>query len=433
MSFPVPPKAELWALVDCNAFYCSCERLFRPDLKDKPVAVLSNNDGCLVALSPETKALGFKGGQPYFQQALKLKQSGVAVFSSNYSLYGDISRRVMTCLESVVPDVGQYSIDEAFIPLAGSAAADPLAVGWELCRRVMTWVGMPVRVGIGPTRTIAKLASHWAKKMGRVFRLEADSGEYGDILAQTQVSDVWGIGRGLSEKLNKTGIFSALELSRLRPAAAKKLLTVRGLKTVLELNGTQAIDGDFTPVHPKSFVSSRSFGRKVETIEPLSEALAGHAASIGAKLRAAETVAAVVSVFIGTAHYADRPFQTGATVLVPEATDYTPRLMEAVRKALKSCFRPGFKYARAGVMAFDLRPKTGPEEISLSGPPTDRNPAPNRPDSLMAALDRINHRYGRETVRFSAQGQPEADWRMKREKLSEISTTDWGGLPRVRV
>jgi DNA polymerase V len=232
-------------------------------LENKPVAVLSNNDGCIVALSPEAKALGFKGGEVFFKIDKKLEKAGVAVFSSNYSLYGDISRRVMMTMETVVPEIFQYSIDEAFVPILESESAKVCEMGWELHDRVKRWVGVPVRVGIGPTRTLAKLANHWAKKKSRVFQLTLDSPELEDILEKTNVSDIWGIGRRYSQKLEDLGIKTARALRDMELPLAKKLLTVMGQKTVLELRGSQCFVDDLNPPPRKSLVSSRSFGKKV--------------------------------------------------------------------------------------------------------------------------------------------------------------------------
>jgi DNA polymerase V len=269
---------------------------------------------------------------------------------------------------------------------------------------------------------LAKLANRWAKKMGRVFRVEG--GEAGrEILAATPAADVWGIGRGLDRKLAALGVRTAWDLSRLDLAAAKKNLTVKGLKTVLELNGTQAIDDDLWPAPPKSLVSSRSFGAKISDPETLMEALASHCAAVGARLRAEKLLTPALSAFIGTAHYIDRPFQTGAAASLPAPTNHTPELIGAARRALFSCFRPGIQYARAGVMAFDLTPAT-PQTPSLFPPP----PYVKDQEKLMAAVDRINREYGRGAIGFSAtKGQ--APWRTRRDRLSQGSTTSWAALP----
>jgi DNA polymerase V len=377
-------------------------------------------------MSPETKALGFTMGLPYYQQKDNLAQAGVAVFSSNYSLYGDISRRVMSSLESLVPEICQYSIDEAFIPLSESLAQDCEKIGWQFYNRVRSWVGMPVRVGLGPTRTIAKLANHWAKKKGRVYRLSPGTPEFEEILVQTAVKDVWGIGSRLSQKLQKMGIMTAADLRSMDLAAAKKLLTAKGVKTVQELNGQEAIYDDLYAEPFKSLVSSRSFGTKVVSFEPLMESLAFHCETVGTKLRLAELLTPYLSVFIGTGHYIDNPFQTGATVRLPAPTSYTPHLIQAARNALEHCYRTGFEYARAGVMAFELC-ADAPEDSLWPAEP-DLSKA-----NLMGVMDQINNLYGRGTIKFSAQGSPAAKWRMRRNKLSGISTTDWSELPLVKV
>ncbi|MDR1394748.1 MAG: Y-family DNA polymerase [Deltaproteobacteria bacterium] len=422
------PQAKLWALVDCNTFYCSCERLFRPDLAGRPVAVLSNNDGCLVALTPEAKALGFKGGDVYFQRRAELEEKKVAVFSSNYALYGDISRRVMTCLETIVPEICQYSIDEAFIPLDSSLAERALEIGWQCHDQVRTWVGMPVRVGLGPTRTLAKLANHWAKKRSRVFSLQPGTAELEEILAETPCEDVWGIGSRLSQKLAGINIRSAGELRSLHPAEAKKLLTVRGLKTVLELNGIQAIDDDLCPAPPKSLVSSRSFGAKITDKDSLMEALAGHCETVGAKLRSHGLLTPSLSIFIGTGYYIDKPFQTGASAELP-LTSCTPHLTAAARQALDICFRPGFKYAKAGVMVCDLSSARDRETDLFSS--LEEMPASS--SALMSAVDLINSRCGRGTIGFASRGPARAFWRMRRDKLSPLSTTKVSQLPLVKA
>jgi DNA polymerase V len=421
----VAPK--LWALLDCESFYCSCERLFRPDLANRPVAVLSNNDGCLVALTSETKTLGFKLGDPYFREAERLKEAGVAVFSSNYALYGDLSRRVVSCLETLVPDVRPYSIDEAFIPLDRVLAERAEEVGWEMLNRVQTWVGVPTRVGLGPTRTLAKLANRWAKKKKRVFPIPPKGDELTDLLAQTPVANVWGVGRALAQRLARLGATTALDLCRLDPAVAKRELTVKGLRTVWELNGLDSIDEDLCPAPPKTLTVSRSFGSKVADFEPLMAALTGHCEALGARLRSEGLLTPALTVFIGTAHYLERPFHAGAAVELKGPTNYTPALIKAARRALTSCFRPGLKYARAGVTAFDLRSDQGETSGLFAAPAYLAGRA-----DLMATVDRINGRYGRGTVGYTT-GQGTASWRTRFDRRSPFSTTDWGSLPEVKA
>ncbi|MDR0620615.1 MAG: Y-family DNA polymerase, partial [Deltaproteobacteria bacterium] len=283
---PKPPKEpELWALVDCACFYCSCERIFRPDLADRPVVVLSNNDGCVVAITPEAKALGFKRGEVFFKSQERLLEAGVAVFSSNYALYGDISRRVAMTMESLVPELVQYSIDEAFIPFRGALAAQAESVGEALLKRVGQWVGVPVRVGLGPTRTLAKLANHWAKIRGPVLKLDLGSDLLEDILEKTPVGDVWGVGYRLPGRLAKLGLKTARDLRDMDPNQAARLFSVTLERTVLELGGYQCVENDLSPVPRRTMVSSRSFAKAVTRLEDLAEALAHHCAVAGEKMR----------------------------------------------------------------------------------------------------------------------------------------------------
>ena len=282
--FSTRSKPVFWGLVDCNSFYCSCERLFRPDLKEKPVVVLSNNDGCLIALTPEAKALGFKMGEVYFQVKHRLEKFGVTAFSSNYTLYGDISNRVMRTLETLVP-IEQYSIDESFVPFYPATAIQAMDVGWAIHDRVKQWIGVPVRVGIGPTRTLAKLANLWAKKKERVFKLALGSTELEKILEATPTVDIWGIGRKQSAKLEKLGIRNARQLRDMDTDRALKLLTVTGQQTVFELRGFQCIMEDQMPVPRKTLINSRSFGRRVTRKEDLAQAVTMHCSIAGERLR----------------------------------------------------------------------------------------------------------------------------------------------------
>lgn len=299
-------KPVLWGLVDCNSFYCNAERLFRPDLRNKPVVVLSNNDGCIIARSDESKALGYQMGDVYYQLKDKLKRDGVTAFSSNYTLYGDISRRVMGTIGSVVP-VDQYSIDETFVPFGPAMAVQAEEVGWTLHDRVARDVGMPVRVGIGATRTLSKLANHWAKKISRVLYLELGSEKLEQVLEETPCIDVWGIGRRQSAKLARSGIHNARQLRDMDLDKALRLLTVVGQRTVYELRGHQCIMDDDIPVPRKTLVSSRSFGRRVRRKEDLAEALAMHATIAGERLRKENIVASSIQVWAETSRFMETP------------------------------------------------------------------------------------------------------------------------------
>ena len=419
-------KPVLWALVDCESFYSSCERIFRPDLTGRPIVVLSNNDGCLVALSPEAKALGFKMGEPYFSVERALNKAGVTVFSSNYTLYADMSRRVMATMATVVPTIEQYSIDEAFIPLPPALAAQAEDVGRTIHDRVRQWTGIPVRVGIGPTKTLAKLANHWAKKGGRVLVFEIGSRQLEDILEKTPVGDVWGIGRRSRARLEEIGIIKARQLRDLEEGTSRKLFSVVGRRTIQELRGRQCIEDDPAPVR-QSLFNSRSFGRPVADKEELLEALSYHCGIAGERLRAEGLTAGSLSIHLATSWFGEQPFQTGSTIEFGRFTGDTRIFMRAAKEALGRCFRSGIKYAKAGVLLQDIGPAQR-QSISLF----DEISEPEAQGGLMLALDEINRKFGKNTIRLGAQGEPDATWHMKRNMKSRNYTTDWGELAEVK-
>jgi DNA polymerase V len=426
------PEASLWALVDCNTFYCSCERLFRPDLREKPVVVLSNNDGCVVAITPEAKALGFKGGDLYFKRESDFKKAGVTVFSSNYALYGDISRRVMQTMRTVVPHICQYSIDESFIPLDGTLASQAEEVGWALFKRVTGWVGVPVRVGIGATRTLAKLSNHWAKKISKVLHLELGSPRLAEILEATPTEDVWGIGRRRSAKLSKLGVTNARQLRDMDLSYARRLLSVTGQRTVLELRGIQCITDDLTPIQRKTLVSSRSFGCKTSSFKDVFEALATHAAIAGERLRKEKLMASGLSVFAETGYYIDAPYSCGASIDLGKPTSSTIDLIKAAREALLSCFEPNRPYAKAGVLLYEIVSEE--EAAHMTGSLFSQLPEDGDKDpKLMGALDAINSKYGKNSIRILSEGRKDPSWAMKRHKLSKLSTTSWDLVPTVKA
>ncbi|MDR1546711.1 MAG: Y-family DNA polymerase [Deltaproteobacteria bacterium] len=426
MERPPDDRPRIWALVDCACFYCSCERLFRPDLIGRPVAVLSNNDGCVVSLTPEAKALGFQRGEVFFKSRRRLQEAGVAVFSSNYALYGDISRRVTLAMESVAPDVRPYSIDEAFIPFSGALAAQAAEAGRALTERVGRWVGVPVRVGLGVTRTLAKLANRWAKEQGPVLDLTADERRLDELLARTAAEDVWGIGRRLAVKLERLGVKTAEDLRAFDPLRARRLFGVTVQRTVMELGGLPSADDDLDPTPRKTLVSSRSFGRRISELEDLSQALAARCAQAGERLRREELLAGRLSIFIGTGRVDDEPFEAGATARLPWPTSSTLEFVKAARTALERAYQPGRRYGRAGVMLLELSEKK-PDRLF---PPA---PAAVRSEALMRSLDLINARHGRETIKFSAQGPAEPVWGLRRDRLSEVSTTAWAELPTAKA
>lgn len=421
------------ALADCDSFYASCERVCRPDLRGRPIVVLSNNDGCIVARSREAKALGIPMGEPEFELRGLLKKHNVAVFSSNYTLYGDLSHRVMQTLATVTPRVEIYSIDEAFLPLAGALAANAEAIAREARKRVALWLGLPLSVGIAPTRVLAKIATRLAKKYPE-FHGVCNLMRCADVervLAGVDVLDVWGIGRRGALKLKAHGIASALQLRDAEPGFIRKLLTVHGLNILMELRGTPSIFEDI-PMSHVTVISSRSLGYKVRTIEPLREAAAFHATRAGEKLRSRGLLARMVGVRIQTAWAAkDQPqYDNMAMARLNAPTCDSARLIAAAHEGLERIFRGGYAYAKMLVMLTDLVDRAKGQH-SLQDLIEDQRPRAARRKALMDVVDRINRVEGRDTIRFASQGAPDAAWHMKRERLSPAWTTDSQELLRI--
>lgn len=421
-------KPDLWALVDCNSFYCSCERLFRPDLEGQPVVVLSNNDGCLIALTPEAKALGFKMGDVFFQVERLLKQHKVHVFSSNYRLYGDISSRVMQTMSSLVP-IDQYSIDEAFVPFHRPLAVQALEVGWAIHDRVRKWDGMPVRVGIGSTRTLAKLANHCAKRLDRVLLLAAGEPLTERCLAETPARDVWGIGRRQAAKLERYGVRTAMQLRDMDIGLARKLLTVVGERTVRELRGMQCIMEEDAPTPRKTLVSSRSFGHRVGRKEDLAEAFAMHATIAGARLRQEGLEALCLGVEATTSPHAEAPyFRMAGHVQMHVPTNITGELISATVAALEKCYTPGHAFMKGGIVLWEISNQNNRQLTLIESVP---DPKRVRKRSLMSVVDTLNDKYGRDTLTFASQGKKDAFWHMQRKRMSPYYTNSWDDLPRI--
>lgn len=420
---------SLWALVDCNNFYASCEKLFRPDLADRPVVVLSNNDGCIVARSAEAKALGIPMGEPEFKARDLLKRHGVAIFSSNYALYGDISARVMATLEQCCPAVEQYSIDEAFLRLDAPLQANLPEFCRDLREKVLRWTGITVSVGVATTRTIAKVANHIAKahaKYGGAFSLARPVADIDRALSQTAVDEVWGIGRRQARKLRAQAIYTALDLKRADDIWLRSVLTITGWHTALELRGIPCIGNDTAPTPRKTLVSSRSFGSKIRDKGMLAEALATYAAKAGERLRAEGLVAGGIAAHIRTSrHGAGRRYDQTAYVSFQIPTADTADLIRAVKRALDSIFQESFAYAKAGVMLYEIELKNARQGNLLQLGTVARD---SRREALMGAVDLLNRRYGRRAIHFGAEGPAVAAWHLRRERCSPRLTTDWNEL-----
>jgi DNA polymerase V len=416
------------ALIDANNFYVSCERVFDPRLEGKPVVVLSNNDGCAVARSNEVKALGVKMGTPWFQMRDLAKQHGIVALSSNYSLYADMSNRLMTILGRYAPDQEIYSIDECFLGLDGFGRLDLAEYCRGIRQRVHQGIGLPVCVGIAETKTLAKLANHCAKKNlagndGVCDFNRLSESELSRLFASIEVGEVWGIGRQLTHKLGEIGITTVEDLRRADAKTLRDKFSVVVERTVTELNGIPCMSLEEVAPNKQQIQSSRSFGQYVYDLAPLKEAVASYIAIAAEKLRAQGSLAGMVQVYIRTNPHKDAPqYQRGVTIPLPEATDDTLRLTRAALWALKRIYRSGYAYQKAGVALINLT-DAATSQMSLFSKAKD-----NR--RLMQVMDRINTVWGRGTLRSAAEGI-EKDWKMKREKMSPGYTTNWEQMPVV--
>ncbi|KPQ27662.1 MAG: DNA polymerase V [Marinobacter excellens HL-55] len=427
-------KQPVFALVDCNNFYASCEKLFRPDLRNTPVVVLSNNDGCVVARSKEAKALGIKMGVPVHHIKSEIRRYGIRVFSSNYTLYGDMSRRVMTTLEALAPRVDVYSIDEAFLELTGiDRVVSFEEFGREVKNTVYQNIGLPVCVGIAPTRTLAKLANYAAKKYPAtegVIDLTNPERQR-RLMARAPVEEVWGVGRKLSARLKAMGIVTALQLADTHLATLRKQFSVVLERTAQELNGIACVAWEDVPPLKTQIMCSRSFGQPLQKLTDLEEAVAHFATRATAKLRGGQQYAGELMVFIRT-----NPFKTtasqysrSASVKLIQPSHDSRVIVQQALNLLRPMYREGFDYAKAGVMLGDLVQEAGIQEDMFESNPEPASDAA-RSERLMAVMDAIN-RKSRATVYMAREAGPAA-YAMRRGHLSPAYTTRWDDLPKVR-
>lgn len=407
----------MFGLMDCNNFYASCERVFNPALNGRPVIVLSNNDGCVIARSNEAKTLGIKMGVPVYQIKEAIYQHDIAVFSSNYTLYGDMSSRVMSILTSLAPEIEVYSIDEAFISLDG--IKDLQSLGANIVYKVARGTGIPVSLGIAQTKTLAKVANKFAKKYPAYNRVCIIDKEEKRIraLELTDISDVWGIGRRQSEKLERQGIKTAYDFTQLQGSWVRKNMTVVGERTWKELHGISCIDMESAPPAKKQICTSRSFGKMVEDIDTMAEAVATHASTCARKLRQQKSYAVSLMVFIHTNNFReDLPQYWRNTVIkLPVPTSDTLEIVHYALAGLHAIFRKGYQYKKAGVIITEI--VTGGVQQNLFD-----NVDRNKRERLMQALDKINgecHSY----VKLAVQGNGR-NWKLKQEQLSRRYTTD---------
>lgn len=419
----------MFALVDCNNFYVSCERIFDLSLVNRPVAILSNNDGCVISRSDELKAIGVKMGVPYFQLKSYLKRYNIAVRSSNYELYGDISRRVMTVLSDFTPEVEPYSIDEAFLHLQLIENTDFLNYAKQIRAKVLKWVGIPVGVGIAPTKTLAKIANHIGKKLPEgVFVMPNDTTE---ILSRLPVGEVWGIGRRLAAKMQRIGIMTAAQLRDKDDAFLRKKFNVCVARTAIELRGVPALELEHIDEPSKSISCSRSFGHPVVELRDLSEAVAVYTATVATKLRKEQQRAAGANVYLQ--YYPEyegagkEGGSTGTSVIFNSPTSGTSAMLDQIEPVVPGLFIEGRRYKKAGVVLFGLESAVIEQQDLFSF----NDQEPSAKDKLYEAVDQLNRQFGKGTVFHLGEGV-KRPWKMKREHLSPSFTTNWNQLPIVK-
>jgi DNA polymerase V len=411
------------ALCDCNSFYASCETVFDPKLRGKPVIVLSNNDGCVVARSLQAKAIGIKMGEPAFKIRHLIEQHDVQVFSSNYMLYGDLSQRVMTTLAEFTPELEIYSIDEAFLNLQGFGHLDLADYGQQIRTTVLQWTGVPTSIGIAPTKVLTKVAGAYAKKqLNGVLVLPQPPDP---LLEDFPLADLWGIGRKHSQSLQGHGITTALQLRDVELSWARKQYSVVMQRIVLELRGQPCFSLELNPAPKKSITVSRSFSRAITTLAELREAVATYTSRAAEKLRQHELTADAIQVFALTSRFRADYYSDSVTLTFNYSSDNT---REILRFALLGCdriYQPDQQFKKAGVILLGLRPKSE-RQLSLWEPTEERS------DALMQTMDLINAQFGRGTIQFASAGLKKS-WGMRQERRSNRWTTAWDELPIARA
>ena len=439
----------MYGLVDCNNFYVSCERVFNPSLKDRPVVVLSNNDGCIIARSNEAKALGIPMGAPLHSYKALIKQNKVLVYSSNYTLYGDMSSRVMNSLHYFVPDMEIYSIDEAFLSLKKLNNKTLLDEMFTIRQSIYQWTGIPVSIGVGPTKTLAKLANRMAKKYSSngIYILTI-SNQLTNILNDIQLEDIWGISKGWANRLKSIGINNPFQLQQSDPRKVRKLISVVGERIVYELRGNSCLALEEI-VNKKSITVSRSFGNMINDKYNLKQALANHVARAAEKLRHQDSLCGEICVFINTNRFRkkDLQYNNSATLTFNDLTNNTTVIIQQAFKLLESLYRPNYNYKKIGVILLDLKQREKKiinqnyiiqdnlftynknEKISVS-----------QSDTHMKILDDINAKMGKMTIFYGSQGVvkqqrrekiEEDKWRMRSSYKSPFYTTNWNDILKV--
>jgi DNA polymerase V len=446
----IPPHAI--ALVDCNSFYCSCERLFNPRLRNKPVVVLSNNDGCIVSLTPEAKELGIPMGAPIFKVKELVEKHNVAVYSSNYTLYGDISARVMHTLGELAPQIEIYSIDEAFLDLSGFNSKFLSEHGHAVRNTVYQYTAIPVSVGIAPTKVLAKMCNKLAKKKlsptdvkntkaayptlaktrGAVSYFDFSKSEIDAVMRAFPVEDLWGIGKQSAKKLAWRGVRTAYDLKNASEKMVRSELTVVGLRILRELNEEPCMEMELDKEPRKQIISSRSFGELQTELDPILDAVSNHATRVCEKLRKQQSVCFNMSVFLHT-----NPFKQGSpqyynsrSVEFPNGVNETNVMIRYARLALEQIYRDGFQFKKCGIIVNEIHPETE-NQLDLFAPRPPDVPEHDRLKAVISTMDRINAELGTDMVKFASCGL-EKHWQMKSQMKSRRYTTHWKELLEVK-
>ena len=428
MSFINNSKKKI-ALVDCNSFYVSCERLFNPSITKKPVVVLSNNDGCIISRSTEAKALGIKMGEPYFKVEKIIKKNDVKVFSSNYSLYGDISRRVMKTLKQFSPQMEIYSIDEAFLNLSSIRDENLFEHGNKIRKTVLKWTGIPTSIGIATTKTLSKAANHIAKKEQSGVVNLINSKQIDKILSEININDVWGVGHQLTKFYINNGIHTAYQLKNMHNNWIKKNTNVLGSRTAMELKGIPCASLEEHQEKRKNCCVSRSFGRKVTKLEELSESVTTHCLNAAEKIRSDNQTTKRITVFIRTSPFQkDKNYYANSKDIdLPVRTNDSIELVKQALIALQYIYRKGYKYQKAGIIFSGLNEVDIYKKNLFSSINNEE-----KRKKLMKAIDYTNIKYGRHALSI-AQAGLRKKWNIKRQHSSKIDTACFDFLPTAKI
>lgn len=414
----------MFALVDCNTFYASCEQIYNPAVRGKPIVVLSNNDGCIISRNAEAKALNIPGLVPFYQVKTMIERNNIHIFSSNYELYGDISARVMKLLEPYATEIEVYSIDEAFLDLH---CTDYKSHAKAIKNMLFKEAGMPVCVGIAPTKTLSKLANHAAKKMqtleGVCVLDQANKWEW--LLKRVATNEIWGIGKQISNKLHGLGIHNALELAQANPKILRRHFSVVLERTVRELNGEPCLNLDTEPVPRKEIISTRSFSYKVTELSELQQAVSLYASRACEKLRSQNGLTANLWIYLEISGQQGGLFKRHKMIQLPYLTNDTRQIASQASAAISEIYQAGMRYKKCGIGLLDVRTKKY-EQQDLFAP---RQSAQSR--KVMKVLDQVNRRYGKHSMHLANTGiHPQ--WTMKRDYMSPAYTTRWKDIPLIR-